>query len=87
MTNAEFERQMTAALLDALMGDARLTEETREAMMANVIKLIPLTETVKWVESVKIENGVVSAEFTPEAKELLRQQGWGKIDAPQPTGD
>jgi hypothetical protein len=88
MTEAEYREHVRAALIDGLMSfeGAAVNEETKQAMMEKVIEVWPPRPPIKWVESVKIENGLVQVELTEEARELLSSRGWGEADAQHEAG-
>lgn len=88
MTDDEYREHVRKALIEGLMSleGASFNEETKQAMMEKVIEVWPPRPPIQWVESCKIENGAFHMTLTQEATELLRQQGWGEVDAPQSEG-
>lgn len=86
MTESEYRDKVRVALLEGLLvfeGTA-YNEETERALINKMAEVWPQRDPIKWVESVKIENGVAHYKLTQEATELLREQGWeGMKEAPQ----
>jgi hypothetical protein len=88
VTESEYREKVREALVDGLLGfeGAAYNEETLRAMQDKVIEVWPPRDPIQWVESVKIENGAFHYKLTPEATELLREQGWEEIAAAQVAG-
>ncbi len=78
MTEDEYRKKVHAAPVEGLMGfeGAAYNEDTLRAMQEKVIEVWPPRDPIQWVESVKIENGVVNVKLTQEASELLKAHEW-----------